>query len=336
MVSDIAKNFFQVHAVDDTGQVVLRRKLSRGEVLGLFKAQPRTLVGIEACGTGHYWAREIAALGHEVRLLPPAYVKRGKTDAADAEAICEAVTRPNMHFVPIKTPEQQAALMMHRSRELLVGQRTALVNALRGHLAELGIVTAKGIHRIADLLAELVGADGSKIPPLAQASLHCLTAQIKAVETQIGNLEAMILEWHKGDEASQRLARIPGVGPIIASAVVATVGDASNFISARHLSAALGLTPKQNSSGGKLRQGGISKAGNTYLRRLLFIGAIAVIRSKRAQEAGSWLARLLERRPTKVVAIALANKTARVIWAMLRGGEAYRAPKAAPLSAVPA
>lgn len=337
---DIAKNFFQVHAVDDTGQVVLRRKLSRGEVLGFFKAQPRTLVGIEACGTGHYWAREIAALGHEVRLLPPtyvkAYVKRGKTDAADAEAICEAVTRPNMHFVPIKTPEQQAALMMHRSRELLVGQRTALVNALRGHLAELGIVTAKGIHRIADLLAELVGADDSKIPPLAQASLRCLTAQIKAVETQIENLEAMILEWHKGNEASQRLARIPGVGPITASAVVATVGDASNFISARHLSAALGLTPKQNSSGGKARQGGISKAGNTYLRRLLFLGAIAVIRSKRAQEAGSWLAKLLERRPTKVVAIALANKTARVVWAMLRGGEAYRASKAALLSAVPA
>ncbi len=337
---DIAKNVFQVHAVDDAGQVVLRRKLSRGEVLRFFEAQPKTLVGIEACGTGHYWAREIAALGHEVRLLPPtyvkAYVKRGKTDAADAEAICEAVTRPNMHFVPIKTPEQQAALMMHRSRELLVGQRTALVNALRGHLAELGIVTAKGIHRVADLLAELVGADDSKIPPLARKSLGCLATQIEAVETQIENLEALIMEWHKGNEASQRLAQIPGVGPITASAAAATIGDASNFTSARHLSAALGLTPKQNSSGGKARQGGISKAGNTYLRRLLFIGAIAVIRSKRAQEAGSWLARLLERRPTKVVAIALANKTARVIWAMLRGGEAYRAGKAASLSAVAA
>ena len=330
---DIAKNFFQVHAVDAAGRVVLRRKLSRGEVISFFKAQPRALVGIEACGTGHYWAREIAALGHEVRLLPPTYVKpyvkRGKTDAADAEAICEAVTRPNMHFVPIKTPEQQAALMMHRSREMLVGQRTALVNALRGHLAELGIITAKGIHRVADLLAGLIGTDDVKIPPLARASLRCLAAQIEAVEMQIAKLEALILEWHKGNEASRRLAKIPGVGPITASAVVATIGDASNFTSARHLSAALGLTPRQNSSGGKARQGGISKAGNTYLRRLLFIGAIAVIRSKRAQEAGSWLARLLERRPAKVAAIAVANKTARVIWAMLRSGDAYRAPKAA-------
>src|SRR5215210_6949294 len=301
------------------------------------------LIGLsnyEACGTGHYWAREIAALGHEVGLLPPTYVKpyvkRGKTDAADAEAICEAVTRPNMHFVPIKTAEQQAALMMHRSRELLVGQRTALVNALRGHLAELGIVTAKGVHRVADLLAELVGVDDRKIPPLARASLRCLAAQIEAVETQIDKLEALILEWHKGNEASQRLARIPGVGPITASAVVATIGDASSFTSARHLSAAWGLTPKQNSSGGKSRQGGISKAGNTYLRRLLFIGAIAVIRSRKAQEAGSWLARLLERRPAKVVAIALANRTARVIWAMLRSGEAYRPAKSPGTSAVAA
>lgn len=330
---DIAKNFFQLHAVDDAGQVVLRRKLSRGEVLRFFEGQPKALVGIEACGTGHYWAREIAALGHEVRLLPPTYVKpyvkRGKTDVADAEAICEAVTRPNMHFVPIKTPGQQAALMLHRSRELIVGQRTALVNALRGHLAELGIVTAKGIHRVADLLAELVGADDGRIPPLARAALNCLAAQIEAVGKQVDTLEALIVEWHKGNEASQRLTRIPGVGPITASAVVATIGDASNFTSARHLSAAWGLTPKQNSSGGKARQGGISKAGNAYLRRLLFIGAIAVIRSKRAQVAGGWLARLLERRPAKVVAIAIANKTARVIWAMLRSGETYRAPEAA-------
>jgi transposase len=213
--------------------------------------------------------------------------------------------------------------MMHRSRELLVGQRTALVNALRGHLAELGIITAKGIHRVADLLAELIGADDKKVPSLARASLDCLAAQIEAMETQIDKLEALILEWHKGNEASQRLVRIPGVGPITASAVVATIGDASNFTSPRHLSAALGLTPKQNGSGGKARQGGISKAGNAYLRRLLFVGATTVIRSKRAREAGSWLAKLLERRPAKVAAIAVANKTARVIWAMLRRGEAY-------------
>lgn len=337
---DIAKNFFQVHGVDAAGQAVLRRKLTRGEVLRFFEAQPKALVGIEACGTGHHWARKIAALGHEVKLLPPtyvkAYVKRGKTDAADAEAICEAVTRPTMHFVPIKTPEQQAALMMHRSRELLVGQRTALVNALRGHLAEFGIVTAKGIHRVADLLAELVGADDGTIPPLARASLRCLAAQIEAVETQIEELEALILEWHKGNEASQRLAKIPGVGPITASAVVATIADASNFTSARHLSAALGLTPRQNSSGGKDRQGGISKAGNAYIRRLLFIGAIAVIRSKKAQQAGSWLMRLLERRPAKVAAIAIANKTTRVIWAMLRSGEVYRPARSTTAKAVAA
>jgi transposase len=330
---DIAKNFFQVHGVDAAGQIVLRRKLSRGDVLQFFKSQPKVLVGIEACGTGHYWAREIAALGHEAKLLPPTYVKpyvkRGKTDAADAEAICEAVTRSNMHFVPIKTPEQQAAMMMHRSRELLVGQRTAVVNALRGHLAELGIVAAKGVRRVADLLAELVGEDDTRIPPLARASLNCLAAQLGAVEAQIDKLEALILEWHKGNEASRRLAKIPGVGPITASAVVATVGNASNFTSARHLSAAWGLTPKQNSSGGKAKQGGISKAGNAYLRRLLFIGAIAVIRSQKAQEVESWLGKLLERRPAKVAAIAIANKTARVIWAMLRSGDAYRAPKLA-------
>jgi transposase len=327
---DIAKNFFQVHGVDAAGQVAVRRKLSRGEVLRFFEAQPKVLVGIEACSTSHYWAREIAALGHEVRLLPPtyvkAYVKRGKTDAADAAAICEAVTRPTMHVVPIKTPEQQAALMMHRGRELLVGQRTALVNALRGHLAELGVITASGIHRVADLLAELVDAENTKIRLLARASLRCLAAQVEAVETQIEELEALIIEWHKNNEASRRLAKIPGVGPITASAVVATIGDASNFTSGRHLSAAWGLTPRQNSSGGKAKQGGISKAGNAYLRRLLFSGAISVIRSKRAQEAGSWLAQLLERRPTKVVAIAVANKTVRMIWAMLRTGKAYRAP----------
>jgi transposase len=197
-------------------------------------------------------------------------------------------------------------------------------NALRGHLAELGIVTAKRIHRIADLLAELVGVENTKIPPLARASLRCLAAQIEAIEAQINELEALSIEWHKGNEASQRLAKIPGVGPITASAVVATIGDGSNFTSARHLSAALGLTPRQNSSGGTAKQGGISKAGNTYQRCLLFIGAIAVIRSKRAQDAGSWPARLLERCRSTVVAIAWANKRARVIWAMLRRGEPYR------------
>ena len=333
---DIAKRVFQLHGVDAAGKAVLRRKLQRSEVLAFFKALPPCLVGIEACGTAHYWAREIRELGHEVRLMPPSYVapyvKRGKTDAADAAAICEAVTRPTMRFVPIKTAEQQAVLMLHRTRDLLVRQRTMLVNALRGHMAELGIIAPQGIARVADLMAVLLGEDTTNVPALAREALRGLAAELEALDRRVKEIEVAILTWHKDNEASRRLATIPGVGPITASAIVATITDPFQFHSARHLAAWIGLVPRQHSSGGKQRQGGISKQGDRYLRRLLVLGATAVIRhsrSKSTAEAG-WLKSLLERRPARLVSVAQANKTARIVWALLVRGEAYRMPAAVP------
>jgi transposase len=327
---DIAKRVFQAHGVDAAGRAVVRRKLGRGEVLDFFRALPPCLVGIEACSTGHHWARAITAFGHEVRLIPAAYVKpyvkRGKTDAADAEAICEAVTRPTMRFVPIKTPEQQAVLMLHRTRDLLVRQRTMLVNALRGHMAEFGIVAPQGISRVADLLALLLGEDETALPPLARRALRGLAAELEALGKRVEEVEAALLAWHRENEASRRLATVPGIGPITASAIVATVGDASNFGSARHFAAWIGLVPKQNSSGGKSRQGGISKAGDRYLRRLLVLGATAVIRHTRGKAGEGWLGHLLERRPRKVAAVAQANKTARIVWALLARGGSYNPP----------
>ena len=318
---DIAKRVFQAHGVNEAGRAVLRRKLNRSEVLDFFRALPRCLVGIEACGTAHHWAREIRALGHEVRLIPASYVKpyvkRGKTDAADAEAICEAVGRPTMRFVPVKTAEQQAVLVLHRTRELLIRQRTMLVNALRGHMAEFGIVAPQGIGRVADLLVVLLGEDETILPPLARQALRGLAAELETLSARVEEIEAAILAWHKGNEASRRLAAVPGIGPITASAIVATVGEVSNFASARHFAAWIGLVPKQNSTGGKPRQGGISKAGDRYLRRLLVLGASAVIWHTRAKAKGGWLGDLLERRPTMVAAVAQANKTARIAWALL-------------------
>jgi transposase len=333
---DIAKRVFQLHGVDAAGRAVLRRKLQRSEVLAFFKTLPPCLVGIEACGTAHYWAREIRELGHEVRLMPPSYVapyvKRGKTDAADAAAICEAVTRPTMRFVPIKTAEQQAVLMLHRTRDLLVRQRTMLVNALRGHMAELGIIAPQGIARVADLMAVLLGEDTTNVPALAREALRGLAAELEALDRRVKEIEVAIVRWHKDNEASRRLATIPGVGPITASAIVATITDPFQFHSARHLAAWIGLVPRQHSSGGKQRQGGISKQGDRYLRRLLVLGATAVIRhsrSKSTAEAG-WLKSLLERRPARLVSVAQANKTARIVWALLVRGEAYRMPAAVP------
>jgi transposase len=330
---DIAKRVFQAHGVDATGRAVVRRRLGRAEVLDFFQALPPCLVGIEACGTAHHWAREIRALGHEVRLIPAAYVKpyvkRGKTDAADAEAICEAVTRPTMRFVPVKTAEQQAVLILHRTRDLLVRQRTALVNALRGHLAEFGIVAPQGMSRVADLLAVLLGEDETTLPPLARQVLRGLAAELEALGKRVEEIEAAILAWHKESEASRRLAAVPGIGPITASALVATVGDVSNFASARHFAAWIGLVPKQNSTGGKPRQGGISKAGDRYLRRLLVLGATAVIRHTRIKAREGWLADLIGRRPTMIAAVAQANKTARIVWALLARGESYRPQLAA-------
>jgi transposase len=331
---DIAKRVFQVHGVDAAGKAVLRRKLQRAEVLKFFKDLAPCLVGIEACGTSHFWAREIKALGHEVRLLPASYVKpyvkRGKTDAADAEAICEAATRPTMRFVPVKSAEQQAVLMLHRTRELLVRQRTMLVNALRGHMAELGMIAPQGITRVAELVAMLLGEDTAAVPALARQALRGLATALEALGDRVKEIEAAIMAWHKGNDASRRLATIPGVGPITASAIVATVIDPGQFHSARHFAAWIGLVPKQNSSGGKQRQGGISKQGDRTLRRLLVLGATAVIRHARNKDTpqAAWLKGLLERRPARLVSVAQANQTARIVWALLARGGDYRAPVA--------
>lgn len=331
---DIAKRVFQAHGIDVAGKAVLRRKLQRGEVLKFFKELAPCLVGIEACGTSHFWAREIGALGHEVRLVPASYVKpyvkRGKTDAADAEAICEAVTRPTMRFVPVKSAEQQAVLMLHRTRELLVRQRTMLVNALRGHMAELGVIVPQGVGRVAELVAVLMGENTAAVPRLARQALLGLAAELEALGKRVQEIEASILAWHRDNEASKRLATIPGVGPITASAIVATVTDPAQFHSARHFAAWIGLVPKQNSSGGKQRQGGISKQGDRTLRRLLVLGATAVIRHVRTKSTpeAAWLKGILERRPIRLASVAQANKTARIAWALLIRGGCYRVPVA--------
>jgi transposase len=309
---DIAKRVFQVHGVNASGRAALRRKLGRSEVIDFFRTLPACLVGTEACGTAHHWARELQALGHEVRLIPAAYVKpyvkRGKTDAADAEAICEAVSRPTMRFVPIKTPEQQAVLALHRTRDLLTRQRTMLVNALRGHMAEFGTVTRQGSAGLSKLLAILRAEGAVGLPCLAKQALLTFADEIETLGRRADEIEAAILAWHKDNEASRRHATVPGIGPITVSALVATIGKVSNFASARHFAAWIGLVPKQNSTGGKSRQGGISKAGDRYLRRLLVLGASAVICRNKAQASETWLAGLIARRPRMVVAVAQANK----------------------------
>jgi transposase len=326
---DIAKHVFQVHGIDDSGGVLVRRRLRRSEVLNFFARLPPTLVGMEACATSHHWARELSALGHEVRLMPAqyvkAYVKRQKNDATDAEAICEAVRRPSMRFVPVKSAEQQAALMLHRSRDLLVRQRTMLINALRGHLAEFGLIEARGPGRISRLAA-MVEAQDDRVPAAARQALAPLIAQLHSAAEQIEALEAKLLAWHKENEASRRLATVPGIGPLTASAIAATVPDASVFSSARQFAAWIGLVPRQNSTGGKARLGRISKQGDAYIRRLLIIGAQSVLRWARPAKSNPWTLALLGRRPRKVVAVALANKMARIAWALMVRGENYRYP----------
>jgi transposase len=329
---DLAKNVFQVHAIDAQGQPIVRRQLRRAEVLKFFAKIPPCLVGMEACASAHYWGREIGALGHQVRLMPPAYVKpyvkRGKTDAADAEAICEAVTRPTMRFVAVKSEEQQAALMLHKTRDLLVRQRTMLINALRAHLGEYGIVKAQGPAGVNSLLA-LVKEAQDAVPVHAQSALRSIVSQFHALAKEIGHLEKQILDWHRHDEVSQRLATVPGIGPITASAIAATVPDASIFRSGRQFAAWLGLTPRPHSSGGKERLGGITKQGDGYLRRLLVVGATAVIRMTRKDHAKQpWLAKLLETKPAKIASVALANKTARIAWVIMSRGEVYRSAMA--------
>jgi transposase len=326
---DVGKRFLQVHGVDGRGVVVAQRKLRRAEVEGYFAALAPCLIGMEACATAHHWSRVLMAQGHTVRLVPPAYVKaylkRGKSDAADAAAICEAIDRPSMHFVPVKSAGQQAALVAHRVRALLMTQRTMTSNALRAHLAEFGLVAAAGIGRVEDLIALVVAGTDPRLPAEARGVLLALVAQYRSIAAQIECAERSIMAQHKASLASRRLAQVPGIGPITATALVAAIGDARAFRSGRHFAAWLGLTPRQNGTGGKMQLGRISKGGDRYLRTLLVLGATAVLRSaKRGDPRLAWLRALLERKPARLATIAQANKNARIVWAMLTRGEAYR------------
>jgi transposase len=317
---------FQVHGIDEAGKVLVRRQLRRGEVLSFFGRLQPCLIGMEACATAHYWGRELIQLGHTVKLMPPAYVKRGKTDAADAEAIAEAVTRPTMRFVAVKSMDQQAILMLHKVRDLLVRQRTMLINALRGHLAEFGVVTARGPAGVKAAIVELHAMQDS-LPPLARMAFHRLIGRLESIGDEIRKVERAIVAWCRHNDASRRLMTIPGIGPITASAIAAAVPDASLFRSGRQFAAWLGLTPRAHSSGGKERLGGISKQGDGYIRRLLITGATAVIRmARQGNPSKVWAARLLERKPARLVSVALANKTARIVWAVLTRNQSYMAP----------
>jgi len=332
---DIAKSVFQVHGVDVDGAVVIRKRVTRAKVLEYFAALPSCLIGIEACPSAHHWSRILQALGHTVRLMPPSYVKaylkRSKNDANDAAAICEAVTRPSMRFVPTKSEQQQSGLMLHRSRQLLVRQRTMLSNAIRGHLAELGIISAKGRNGTAELLEVVARAKDDRIPATARLSLDALAHQYANITAEIRAIEKHIHAWHRSCEESRRLEEVPGIGPIVATALIAEVGDWKAFSSGRSLAAWIGLVPKQHSTGGKERLGRISKQGNRYLRWLLVTGAMAVIRYARQRGTKRlWLARIIERRPVKVAAVALANKIARMAWAMMVRGERFREPRLLP------
>lgn len=330
---DIAKSVFQVHVVDSDGQVVVRRQLRRGTILKFFGDLPACVVGIEACASAHYWGRELAALGHDVRLMPPArvkpYVKRGaKNDPADAAACCEAVTRPSMQFVPIKSVEQQVALMRHRVRQLLMEQRTRLGNALRGHLAEIGLVAARGEGGLAALLGLVNQVSVRPELAMVRPILDKLVEQWQSADAQIAELDRQILAEHKASSASQRLATIPQIGPLVANALLATTGDASRFKSGRQFAAWIGLVPAQHSTGGKSRLGSITKTGDRYLRQMLVIAATGMVRRIRANPALSpWFARLLARKTAKQAIVALANKMARIAWALLASGESYQAQR---------
>src|SRR5471030_1503186 len=331
---DIAKSVFQVHGVAADGKVVIRRQLKRRYVLAFFEKLPPCLVGIEACASSHHWSRELKALGHTVRLMLPAYVKpyvkRQKNDAADAEAICEAVTRVNIRFVAIKTPEQQSCLMLHRTRHLFIRQQTSVINVIRAHLAELGIVAPIGRKGVEELLDVVADPSDKRVPETARTCLIALGAQLRSLKEQILEFDRIILAWHRSNETSRRLDAIPGVGPMLATALVASIADPKVFRSGRNFSAWIGLVPKQHSSGGKDRLGSISKQGDRYLRSLFMAGALAVIRYAKIHGTGHrpWLTALLARKPAKVAAIALANKMARMVWAMMARGERYKEPVA--------
>ena len=328
---DLAKNAIQVQGVDERGKPVLKKQLKRHQVAAFFGNLAPCLIGMEACASAHHWARKLQALGHSVKLMAPQfvkpYVKTNKNDAADAEAICEAVSRPNMRFVPIKNGEQQAVLALHRARQGFVKARTAQANQIRGLLAEYGIVIPQGIGHIAKRLPEILEDGENNLPGSFRELLDRLGNHLKELDRQVGELEVQIQGWHRQNEASKKLAQIPGIGPITASALVASIGDAKSFDNGRQLAAWLGLVPRQHSSGGKQVLLGISKRGDTYLRTLLIHGARAVIRvaERKMDRADSWLARIMGRRNKNVAAVALANKNARTVWALLAHGRDYQA-----------
>jgi transposase len=329
---DIAKNVFQAHGADASGCQVFSRRISRGRVLEFFAGQPKCLVALEACGGAHHWARELMRMGHDVRLIPPAYVKpfvkRQKNDAADAEAICEAVQRPNMRFVTVKSEEQQASALVFRTRDLLVRQRTQTINAIRGHMAEYGWVAPKGPTWVT-MLGELIDDEAAaSLPQAARAMFRVMLGMLGELGRQIVDLDKEIALRAREDEVARRLMTIPGIGPIAATAIAALAPAAATFKRGRDFAAWLGLTPLQKSTGGKTKLGRTSKMGERTLRRLLIIGSSAVVRqaSRRGAPEGSWLARMLARKPRMLVTVAQANKTARIVWALLTKQEDYKAP----------
>jgi transposase len=334
---DLAKTAFQLHAVDARGETVVARKLTRGRLVAFFAQLPRCLVAMEACASAHHWGRALVELGHEVRLLPPAhvkpYVRRNKNDAADAAAICEAAGRPGQRFVPVRSVDNQAELMRHRTRELLAGQRTSLLNALRGHMAEIGVVAPQGAQHAYDLKRR--AADGFDdngevvVPDCVRAALRPLVDQIDALDETIAAIDKELVASVKADETAKRLTTIPGVGPVTASAITATIQDMSAFASGREFSAFLGLTPRQSSTGGKERLGRITKMGDRYLRKLLVVGACATLRHRKGHNDAlrRWASGLLERKTVKykfkLTAVALANKVARIVYALMTRGGRY-------------
>jgi transposase len=328
---DLAKSVFQIHAVSADGRIIIRRALRRSQVLDFFRAIEPCVVGLEACGSAHHWANEIGKLGHTVKLMPPAYVKayvkRNKTDAADAEAICEAVTRPTMRFVPVKSRDEQAAGMVLKTRELLVRQRSQTANAMRAHMAELGIIAATGMTSIAKLIAILRGGEDERLPVQAQAALLEMAEQIEILTVRVESLDKKIVAAVKADDKARRLTTIPGVGPIIAATFRIAIQDPAAFRTGRDLAAWIGITPRANSSGGKERLGKISKRGNKQLRTLLIVGATSILKQvRRGVKMPAWVLSLMARRPYKVAAVALANKMARTIWALLVKGGTYQVP----------
>jgi transposase len=324
---DLAKGVFQVHAVNAQEQVVVRKVLRRSQLLGWFAKLPPCLIGMEACGGANHWARELTALGHTVRLMPPAYckayVRRNKNDPADAAAICEAVGRPSMRFVPIKTLEQQSETVTHKSRELLMKQRTMIMNSLRGLMAEFGVVVPEGAHHMGKLLAILGDPENTTVPNVARAALNPMAEILSALNEQIAILDSAIKAQVRDNPTARRLITIPGFGPILSGAIVAIVTDPRHFDSGRDFAASLGLVPRQDGTGGKIKLGPISKRGNGYLRRLLVNGATAVLNGKYARN-DPWRAKLLDGKPKKLAAVALANKMARIAWAVMTRQEDFR------------